>query len=221
MSPTPLENSTVHLTLQYISPPSQLDRPLPPHLLSKSLLQRHHFLDISHENPSDYLCWPSDSSAKAVDLLESRPSSHDDEPQLYPIHYASDAENTYAHVVLPPAGSDGEAARLVFQWDNNGWKFHNTALMPFPPASAASLRDVLVAHEPVAASNTSSHISPQSNSHGFGHGADDGSDDDDYWNAYGADDDDSNQPRQSHPAKEETDDGEDAYWAQYSSVHGK
>ncbi|KAI0094919.1 hypothetical protein BDY19DRAFT_982245 [Irpex rosettiformis] len=220
MSPSPLSDSAVHIMLQYISPPSQLDRPLPHNLLSKSLLQRHHFLGISPENTSEYLSWPSPSSVKAVDLLESRPSSHDDKPQSYPIQYSSDAESTYAHVALPPTGSDGEAARLVFQWDFDGWKFHDTKLMPFPSDTSTSLPEVLSLHVPTTASRALSPAVPQYNSYNIGHSGDHGSDDEDYWNAYGADDDnDDDEPRRAQATKDE-DDSEDAYWAQYSSVHG-
>lgn len=218
MSPTPLSPSSVHVALQYISPPSQLDRPLPPYLLSKALLQRHHFLAVSPENPAEYLCWPADTSAQAVELLESYISIADDTPQSYPTHYTSDAENTFAHVALPPAGPSGEAARLVFQWDIEGWKFHDTRLMPFPAGSSSSLRDVLAASaQPVLSISPASSAS-SNDPYGFNNDDDNG-DDDDYWNAYGGADSDSPRPGLQF-SKDEAIESEDAYWARYSSVQG-
>jgi hypothetical protein len=221
MSPTPLSSTTVYMTLQYISPPSQLDRPLPSHLLSKSLIQRHHFLEISPENAAEYLSWPSDISAQAVDLLELCPPSHGDDPPSYPIQYTSDAEHTYAHVALPPAGYDGEATRLVFQWDSDGWKFHDTKLMPFPSNSVASLNAEPPVTGPTMRTDISSisDTSSQYNAYGFNDRDDGSDDDDDYWNAYGAEDDD-DVPRERQTAKDSADDSEDAYWARYSSVQG-
>ncbi len=210
MSPIPIPPNTVHITLQYISPPSQLERPLPPYLLSKSLLQRHHFLNISSDDPEEYLCWPSDTASKAVDLLESYYSPSEDELPSYPVQYTSDDEHTYAHVSLSEADSDG--LRLVFQWEPfDGWKFHDAKLMPFPPDSKPSLGDSLAAPTSMAAPA----IAFQSSNY-----EDDGNDDDDYWNAYGAD---SESPSPTHhlpSAKDASGDSEDAYWAQYSSVHG-
>ncbi|KAI0348034.1 hypothetical protein BDW22DRAFT_1350173 [Trametopsis cervina] len=217
MSPSPLSANSVHLTLQYISPPSQLDRPLPTYLLSKPLLQRHHFLQLSPENPAEYLSWPSETSSKAIDLLELWPPIVDDEPVAYPVQYTSDVENAYAHVALPPAGTDAEAVRLVFQWDVDSWKFHDIKLMPFPQGSSVSLQDVLAGSPPTPGSAGTS-VSPQYNPYGFDHDDED-NDDDDYWNAYGADDDDA-APREFQATKGAAADSEDAYWERYSSVHG-
>ncbi|KAH9849783.1 hypothetical protein C2E23DRAFT_736548 [Lenzites betulinus] len=223
MSPTPLPLNAFHVLLQYISPPSQLSQPLPPHLLSRPLLQRHHFLHLSPEQPDEYLCWPSSPERKAriVSLLESRPRPlDDDEPCAYPIQYSFDGEDFYAHVDLSSDGRDG--ARVVLQWDESGdWKYHNTDLMPFPPGCRSALEDVLV---PPAPPN---HVSlPTLSAAAFPHTHDfdvpqDDSDDDDYWNAYGSTDiGDSVYPSSAPMSAKDTTSSEDAYWAQYASVQG-
>lgn len=185
-------------------------------VLAKPLLQRHHFLQISPEEASQYLCWPSDTSAKAVDLLESLPRSADDEPQTYPVQYTSDSEQTCAHVALAQPG--GDTIRLVFQWDEqDGWKFHDTKLMPFPQESKASLNEALASPEPALGVPTVAAAVPE---YGFNEQSE-GSDDDDYWNAYGADDsDDPSAHGGLSASKDIASDGEDAYWARYASVQG-
>ncbi|KZT74652.1 hypothetical protein DAEQUDRAFT_659485 [Daedalea quercina L-15889] len=215
MSPTPIQPGFVHLILQYIAPPSQLTQPIPPHLLSKSLLQRHHFLQITPDNPHEYLCWPT-SGGRAIELLEDLPQPLDDEPVPYPVQYTSDAEQAYAHVGLPIVDTDG--ARMVFEWDEaDGWKYHDLAMMPFPPGSRATLQELTtketghVQRAVSQVSETSYVVEPYAN----------GSDDDDYWNAYGSQDDAAaynNDPLMSNKDAEAG--TEDAYWARYSSVHG-
>ncbi|KAI9063042.1 hypothetical protein FKP32DRAFT_1686352 [Trametes sanguinea] len=223
MAPTPLPLNVLHVLLQYISPPSQLTQPLPPHLLSKPLLQRHHFLRLTPDQPDEYLCWPSNPERKAhiIDLLESRPRSlDDDEPTAYPIQYSFDGEDFYAHVDLSDYG--GEGPRVILQWDESGeWKFHNIDLMPFPPGSRSALEDILVPPAPPklaaqptfsAAAYTSSYENelPQ-----------DDSDDDDYWNAYGSTDIGDSHYSSAVPASaKDAASSEDAYWAQYASVQG-
>lgn len=220
MAPAPLSPSTVHIALQYIAPPSQLDQPLPPYLLSKPLLQRHHFLQIPPDDPAQYLCWPADTSAKAIDLLEALPLPVDDDsPQAYSVQYTSDPEHTYAHVALMPGEQDG--VRLVFQWDEpDGWKFHDTKLMPFPQGSKALLSDVLATPVPNTITPQSNTVPSEYNMDPFGE-QNESSDDDDYWNAYGANDSDDPVPQNALSAsKDISGDSEDAYWARYSSVHG-
>ncbi|KAI0963540.1 hypothetical protein AcW1_000588 [Taiwanofungus camphoratus] len=222
MSPTPISPNVVRIVLQYIAPPSQLSQPLPPFLLSRSLLQRHRFLQLSPDSPLEYLCWPSsaDGQSRAIDLLEalSRPI-HDDEPALYPVQYSHNGENTYAHVDLSSGDDDG--ARLVFEWDDgDGWKYHDTNMMPFPQGSRLVLQDVLARELSTQAQKL--FIPPaRSTIHGLEDlGSDDG-DDDDYWNAYEMQEE--HASLESHHALPVKDGGgstEDAYWARYSSVHG-
>ena len=219
MSPSPLSANVVHTLLQYIAPPSQLDQPLPPYLLSTPLLQRHHFLQIPPEDAPQYLCWPSDTSSKAVDLLESLPRPADDEPQTYPVQYTSDPEQTCAHVALAQPGRD--TIRLVFQWDEeDGWKFHDVKLMPFPQGSKATLGEALASPEPILGVPTVAAAVPEYSPYGFNEQSE-SSDDDDYWNAYGADDsDDPSAHNGLSASKDIASDGEDAYWARYASVQG-
>lgn len=212
MSPTPIQPGLVHLILQYIAPPSQLTQPIPPHFLSKSVLQRHHFLQITPDVPQEYLCWPS-SRGRAVELLEDFPRRLDDEPVSYPVQYTSDEEDTLAHVCLPISG--GEGVRLVFQWDDaDGWKYHDLAMMPFPSNSSTCLEQ--------SPTKETEYIAPPGNSISAAY-LHDGSDDDDYWNAYGAQDDDATSSSDDTfmTSKDAEVGTEDAYWARYSSVHGQ
>ena len=157
----------------------------------------------------------------AVDLLESLPRPIDDHaPQMYPVHYTSDIEHTYAHVALPTSATD-DAARLIFQWDElDGWKYHDTKLMPFPQGSKASLEQVLASTPAHATSAPRTEAVPEYNPYGFSDNSDE-SDDDDYWNAYGAGDSDDPSPQnQLSLAKDAAGDSEDAYWARYATVQG-
>ncbi|KII94338.1 hypothetical protein PLICRDRAFT_424501 [Plicaturopsis crispa FD-325 SS-3] len=209
MAPTPLLPYATNFILQYISPPSQLTQPLPPHLISKSLLQRHHFLQISPEDPSEYLCWPSPDRREVVDRLESYVMPVDDEAYAtLSVRYLSDDEHSYAHVRL----TDG--LRIVFQWDElDGWKYHDAGLMPFPPGSHSSLGDA-----------TSLSLGG-SGAGELRQGIDTPAvDDDAYWGAYGAGEGEDNDDDRSQDAlagqNKDTPTTEDDYWAQYGGVHG-
>ncbi|KAI0067692.1 hypothetical protein BV25DRAFT_1819099 [Artomyces pyxidatus] len=211
MPPTPILPYAVNLILQYISPPSQLDTPLPPHLLSRSLLQRHIFLEIPPENSASYLSWASANRDRAIALLESLPKPLDDhKSSLFPVQYTCDGETTSAHVHINVSGEDG--LRLVFQWDGqDSWKYHDANLMPFPPDSHPSLSDALASADFEDAPHHVVERVPESG---------EPSDDDDYWNSYGGADDDGSPHLTRHMSKDGSETGEDAYWAQYSSVHG-
>lgn len=201
----PIQSHTVHLVLQYISPPSLLTEPLPPHLLSRSLLQRHHFLQISPDNPLEYLCWPSPQSARAIELLNNAFTSPSDQPKHYHVRYTSDSEHTYAHVQVVLYD---EGVRMLFEWDDeDGWKYHDSQLMPFPSTS----RSVL---EP--ASSTVELERRPAVTRGFL------DDEDHYWNAYSAPLIESISALAPRSAFKDgfADGTEDAYWAQYSSVQG-
>ncbi|KDQ63725.1 hypothetical protein JAAARDRAFT_75982 [Jaapia argillacea MUCL 33604] len=259
---TPIQPHTIQLILQYIAPPSLLTcQPLPPHLISKPLLQRHHFLQLSPQPDDDsedtenasakriqeYLSWPSSSHPSTIAILESLPLlSNDDGEQIseWPVRYTSDSEYTYAHVhvhvdVAPSSfafpSSFHEAVRLVFQWDDrdSSWKYHDLALMPFPPGAQASLAHALSAHPasfslPVPSFPTIGSFAP-SVGDGYESDNDDDGDDDEYWNAYGAasDQEEQHEPRYGSVNKQTANSiksveeaAEDAYWAQYSSVQG-
>ncbi|KAF8078593.1 hypothetical protein FPV67DRAFT_1663309 [Lyophyllum atratum] len=204
--PEPLLSSAISLVLEYIAPPSLLSS-LPRHLISTALAQRHAFLHISPDNPAHYLAWPTesrpDAQQTAIDLLESFQKQLDD--PVYVIRYTSDAESTFAHVAISP--QDPQGLRLVFQWNPpDGWKFHNLALMPFPPNSYESINNVVVykphdfLDEPVAVVQDDER--------------------DSYWDAYGLSDDVDDQSGFSRPKVDFEAGTEDAYWAQYSDVHG-
>ncbi|KAG5335494.1 hypothetical protein C0989_001196 [Termitomyces sp. Mn162] len=199
--PEPLPPTLISLLLEYITPPSLL-APLPPHLLSSPLAQRHHFLHISPHDPAQYLAWPSDlvpnAQQLAVHLLESihTPLYH----SVYTIRYTADAESSFAHVAV--STQDPPGLRLVFQWAPDGWKFHNLALMPFPTNSHDSVHDLLTSkpHDSLDDVDSNEH--------------------DSYWDAYAHSDDSDDQRAVAKSKTESEQDTEDAYWAQYSTVHG-
>lgn len=225
MPPTPLLPYHISLILQYISPPSQLDTPLPPHLISRALLQRHHFLSLSPEyDCPTYLTWSEDNRERAIALLEALPKFIDDLLVDAPVRYVVDTESAYAHVEVFSIGDDDEdGLRLVFQWDgHDSWRYHDANIMPFPPNGHASLKEALakVDAEPYDAEV---EIDDQPCQSGPSVGVSD--DDDDYWNSYGGAEDDDDTSHKAHSrdvaSKEGSDaGGEDAYWAQYASVHG-
>ncbi|KAM5535443.1 hypothetical protein V8D89_010965 [Ganoderma adspersum] len=222
MAPSALSPNLFHVLLQYISPPSQLTQPIPPHLLSKPLLQRHHFLHLTPEHPDDYLCWPSspENKARVIHLLEARSRPlDDDQPSLFPVQYSFDGEYFFAHVDLSTNTDQGP--RVILQWDESGeWKYHNTDLMPFPPGSRLALEDVLVPPSPPNPVSRQPFARP-SYLHTYDVGdLHDDSDDDDYWNAYGATDIGDSHYSQGPAAAKDSASSEDAYWAQYASVHG-
>ncbi|KAH9968936.1 hypothetical protein BC827DRAFT_1166633 [Russula dissimulans] len=216
MDPVPISPYTINLILQYISPPSQLSAPLPSHLLSRSLLQRHALLEISPEDSSSYLCWPSSARDRAVQYLESLRMPLDELAPDFLVGYALDPEHAYAHVHVKPTGDDG--LRLVFEWDGEaGWKYHDSNVMPFPPAACPTLDEAVVGTASVSVPVLESDGDKQDKGGNVEGDSNDG--DDDYWNSYGAADESGTQPLQSS-TKDETDASEDAYWAQYASVQG-
>ena len=206
MFPVPVH--TVELVLQYISPLS--DR-LPPHLISTSLRQRHHFLQITHSSPVEYLCWPSPDNATTIDLLDRLPPLSD--RASYPTRYTSDPESTFAHVQI---SSNAEGLRMLFHWDDiHGWEYHDLRLMPFPSPSFSTPQESL------ASSSACGAGPPRLSSPDLIAEADhiNSGDHDAYWDAYGAAGHDLTSPL---PPQSGTDavEGEDAYWAQYASVQG-
>jgi hypothetical protein len=200
----PLTALTLGVVLEYIAPPSNL--PLPTYLISRDLLKRHHFLGIAPDNAAQYLCWASDQvdSSTVIGLLESLPTNQHLSPS---IRYSSDPECILAHAHL--AGESTSGLRLVFQWDpaDNAWKFHNAALMPFPPSTTM---DIPASHP---------DFIPEP-SFEDSRGVDDGEQEgDSYWDAYGRDDD-NDEAAPSQTEAEVPGNSEDAYWAQYSTVQG-
>ena len=137
--PSALSQDTVRLVLVYISQ----SLPLPPHILSKPLLQRHYFLHITPDDYISYLAWPGPSPQLLADALNglSLPSDDQHDHGVYTIVYSSDQETALAHVSMAPAGAANSLIRLVFMWDSGEamWKYHNLAPMPFPKDSVSSV----------------------------------------------------------------------------------
>lgn len=212
MEHIPISLYTINLILQYISPPSQLARPIPSHLLSRPLLRRHALLDISPQDPSAYLSWPSSDSDRAIQHLESLQMPLDELAPDFLVGYTVDLENSYAHVHVKPTGDNG--LRLVFEWDGEeSWKYHDSTLMPFPPGTHPFLED------PAARAASDSIPSPSLGGEKQIKGATGDGDDDDYWNSYGVEDD-SGIKLLPSIGKGEADVSEDAYWARYAAVQG-
>ena len=208
----PISSYTVNLILQYISPPSQLVRPIPSHLLSLSLLQRHALLEISPQDPSAYLSWPSSDSDRVIQHLESLQMPLNELAPDLVVGYTVDPEHAYAHVHIKPTGDNG--LRLVFEWDGEeSWKYHDSTMMPFPPGTRPFLGD------PAAHSASDFIPSPSFGGEQQIKGAISNSDDDDYWNSYGAEDDSGTKLLPS-TIKGEADVSEDAYWSRYAAVQG-
>jgi len=187
-----ISSYTINLILQYISPPSQLARPIPSDLLSRSLLQRHALLEISPQDPSAYLTWPSPDRDRAIHYLESLQMPLDDLAPNFIIRYSIDPEHAYAHVHIKPTGDDG--LRLVFEWDGEElWKYHDSALMPFPPGTRPFLDHPASSDSPVSIPTS--------------------------WNSYGAEDY-GGAKHSPSSNKSKVDVSEDAYWARYAAVQG-
>ncbi|KAF9481403.1 hypothetical protein BDN70DRAFT_876371 [Pholiota conissans] len=195
-----LSAGTVCVLLDYVCP---LTGAVPPHLLSRPLLQRHHFLALSPEKPAEYLAWPSAQQSRAVHLLQSVPVPPPDSSISvnYSAHSAGD--NLFAHARITPD------LRLVFLWDNHaGWLYHNVALMPFPPDSYPSFERAYAVYAP------EDFLPEPGYTLNVTH-----DDDDSYWDAYAGSDHDDRAPASTN-ALDPNPNSEDAYWAQYSAVQG-
>ena len=194
----PISPSTVHRILAHISP---LEEPLPPNLISRPLLQRHHFLGLTPEDAGEYIAWPSTADPSHVLLLL--------EGQTLPplgdhlnARYTTDSEDFLAHVSI------SSHLRLVFLWEKEiGWQYHDLAAMPFPPNSVEDFNEAYILH------SMNDFLSEQN----YEVKASGGDDDDSYWNSYGQQ---VNAPL-SVSAPLENADSEDSYWARYYTIQGK
>ncbi|KAF9270256.1 hypothetical protein L218DRAFT_952427 [Marasmius fiardii PR-910] len=200
--PSPLEPATISLLLQYIVPPSQLSGPLPSHLIAKTLLQRHFFLDLKDpsSDPASYLSWPSPDRQQTFDLLESLPTALANLPLTFNICYTGDIDSTFAHAEIPTGDQDPPNIRMMFAWDadDSSWKYHNVSLMPFPTQSFHSLSEIKVGDSQM---NRSVEQTTEEHS---------------YWDSYG----DTGDSRPSPGLLSNAETSEDDYWARYSTVHG-
>ena len=198
-TPTQLLPYTVNSVLDYITAPSHV---LPFHLISKSLLQRHHFLNP--QLPEEYLCWPSAHQQRTIALIDALRVDRD-ECTSYPIRYFSD-DQTYAHVAIT---SD---LRLVFQWDAfHEWKYHDASLMPFPPGCVDSLQDAIL--KSLQNGDDPDHKVSAAMEN-------DTAEDSRYWDSYGQECDVQDDGMSDYVVDDTEGDTEDQYWAQYAAVLG-
>ncbi|KAF8745547.1 hypothetical protein AX14_006870 [Amanita brunnescens Koide BX004] len=190
MAPSAVSQDTVRLVLVYIGQ----SLPLPPHLLSKPLLQRHYFLQITPDDYIAYLAWPGSEPELLADVLSGLSLPPDDHA-VYTIAYSSDQEITLAHVpVVSADAAYNSLIRLVFMWDNVDatWKYHNLAPMPFPQDSVPSVDQAM----------------SQTSFDQFEIDADS------YWDT-------PDQPDEvGHHDRKSRSDSDDDYWARYSIVQG-
>ncbi|KDQ12904.1 hypothetical protein BOTBODRAFT_176046 [Botryobasidium botryosum FD-172 SS1] len=198
-TPFPLPFHLVSLVLQYLVPPVP---PIPPHLLSKALDQRHLFLSVDLTDPASYFCWPRPNSTHTPEqILQSLESLSASEPESFvnEIKYDTDGEFIHARAQV------GTLALVVFVWEEDGWKYHDLQTLPFPSQARASLGEVM--EELTLREHAESHVEEADPA-------------DNYWDGYGSS---SSSPRavptvaiSPSPSAFE----EDSYWAAYSSVQG-
>lgn len=189
--PTAIAQDTIHVVLQYISQ----HLPLPPHLISKPLLQRHYFLQLTPDDYIAYIAWPGSSKDHMAAALSKLASPLTDQRASYHVVYSSDPEAVLSHVaVAAPDASSAYPVRLVFLWDHEAfaWKYHNLAPMPFPSESVSTVDQLMLFFD-------HSDIDEAS-----------------YWGN-------SDSPTEINSrAREENElsDAEDDYWSRYLAVHG-
>ena len=107
--PAEITSAAIELILRHLSPLPTT--PIPPHLLSQELLQRHHFLSLDPASDAlGYLSWPSADAEQISTLLQSL--SLDDLPPAFSVRYSSDHQATFAHVrITTDASSDPPQTR--------------------------------------------------------------------------------------------------------------
>jgi hypothetical protein len=181
---TPLDNTTVTIVLHYISPIIQT---LPQHLVASELAFRQSCLKLTPDDPA-YLFWPSSDDRRVIDALESlQQKPIDDIPLDFEIRYTAD-DSLFAHVQL-------NDLRLVFHWEDESWRYHNLAPMPFPSGASASLDDL---PETQLRDGDSGENTPDS-----------------YWDSYG-----DPAPDREPEAVELERESSGSYWDMYNSVQG-
>lgn len=203
--------------------------PIPSHLLSSALTQRHNLLQLEPTDPA-YYAWPvtdgleathSPDPAQVVQALESLNESsalglEALQDLSFPIRYAPSppgAPKALVHVPLPGKYHNAQQLVLVFAWDetegedDGAWKFHDMRLFlgGHDPADAgfATLDDAMA----ISAPDADADDSPDSLNSGSS---------DAYWNGYTASNG-SGRATSYSPTTGEGDD-EDAYWARYEQT---
>jgi len=200
MVATSIPPHVVHTVFQYILPPNL---PIPQHLLSKPLSQRHHFLSISHIDPAAYLCWPSLDSTEIVNVLEGTATDVLTwEPQHEVRYTMLDHDTVLAHVRPSPQSP----LQVVFVWDTESetWRYHDIRMLPFPATANLSLDGLL-------ASKVNSMVGSRS--------ASPYSDNDNYWEGYASSNTSQNALNGPPGTVADEDKTEAAYWASYAVVH--
>jgi len=188
---TPLDHTTVTLVLHYISPTIQS---LPPHLVASQLAFRQSCLKLGPDDPA-YLFWPSSDDQHIIDALESFQQKPIDDDRLdFETRYTAD-DSLFAHVQLTPDTPTG--LRIIFQWEEGTWRYHNIAPMPFPPDSTSSL-DALPEKQLRDEDGDSGEDTPDS-----------------YWDSYGEP-----APDREREVEFERQESTGSYWDMYNSVHG-
>lgn len=214
MAATPIPPHVVHTVFQYILPPSL---PMPLHLLSRPLIERHHFLSISATDPASYLCWPSSYTDQVTEALEG--GLQDplmSEPEHDVRYSAPDHETLLAHV-RPHAES---RLQIVFAWDTRTetWGYHDARMLPFPELSLSSL-DIALADRRKALPTVESFCKVENQ---LLHGSRSSSPaSDNFWAGYNSR---SSPTTPAIPVNVVADDdgkAEAAYWASYSTVYGE
>lgn len=149
VQPPPLPVHLVNLTLQYLLPPTA---PIPLHLLSRELLQRHHFLNISSDDPAAYFCWSSfdtssSSSTSIIQDLELRAGNETLlNKEVHDITYEHDEEGSRARVKL----ADDLDLYILFVWQgsqdsgslgDDGWRYYDTKRLPSSTSASLAVGD--------------------------------------------------------------------------------
>jgi len=214
MAATPIPPHVVYTVFQYILPPAL---PIPLHLLSRPLVERHHFLSVSPTDSAAYLCWPSPHTAQVTEALEhAAQGALASEPEHDVRYSAPDQETLLAHV-RPYAESP---LQIVFTWDagTESWRYHDARMLPFPDAARSSLDDALANR----ARAVPGLVFPYSDADEPSNGTRSSSPaDDDYWAGYESSGSSLTTPAAPvNDSADEDEKAEAAYWASYSAVHG-
>ncbi|KZT57389.1 hypothetical protein CALCODRAFT_555359 [Calocera cornea HHB12733] len=217
--PYNLPEHTVQLTLQYLLPPVP---PLPPHLLSNPLRQRHLLL---HTSDGSYFCWPSSCASpdRLLSLLESLSSSDLPPSRISKPAYALPDEHTLLACV-----DIGGLVRLVWRWecDRHEWGYHDAMLLPAPIGTPvfphADVKEALYSLPRNTFLERFGDASPTAPTDPLEDGTirpgRDAPAAADYWAGYGSR---SPSPEAMRGAGGSDDEGgDDAYWASYGQVGG-
>lgn len=124
------------MTLQYLLPPTA---PMPIHLICRELLQRHHFLNITPDDPAAYFCWPSFCTSSTASVIQDLDMRAGNEAllnkEVHDITYEHDEDGPRARVRL----ADDLDLYVLFAWQgsgdpgslgDDGWRYYDTKRIP-------------------------------------------------------------------------------------------